>query len=143
MPICCSAIAIVLLLLVFVPGIGIRINGARRWLNFLGITSFQSVEAVKLILVVYTGELSRASSRQGGSLVLGVVQAARGLRSASSCVLLAQPDFGSADADDRGDDRHGLARRRAAAQSRRARHAVMSLRWSWAAVRARTIASSA
>jgi hypothetical protein len=38
----------VLLLLVFVPGIGRSVNGARRWLNF-GIAGFQAVEAVKLM----------------------------------------------------------------------------------------------
>ena len=34
----------VLLLLVFVPGVGKSVNGARRWLN-LGISNFQAVEA--------------------------------------------------------------------------------------------------
>src|SRR5512146_1871096 len=32
-----------LLLLVFVPGVGLRVNGARRWIH-LGISGFQSVE---------------------------------------------------------------------------------------------------
>jgi cell division protein FtsW len=45
-------LAFILLLLVFVPGIGMRVNGARRWIN-LGISGFQSVEMVKLILIVY------------------------------------------------------------------------------------------
>ena len=42
----------VLLLLVFVPFIGVRVNGARRWIR-LGFIGFQSVEAVKILLVVY------------------------------------------------------------------------------------------
>jgi cell division protein FtsW len=41
-----------MLLAVFVPHFGMRINGARRWLNLV-VISFQPVEAVKLILVVY------------------------------------------------------------------------------------------
>jgi len=41
-----------LLLLVFVPGIGLRVNGARRWIH-LGISGFQSVEAMKLFVIVY------------------------------------------------------------------------------------------
>jgi len=45
-------LAFVLLLAVFVPHVGMRLNGARRWLNLL-VTTFQPVEAVKLILVVY------------------------------------------------------------------------------------------
>src|SRR3954465_11087976 len=44
--------AVILLLLVFVPGLGMRINGARRWIR-LGIVGFQSVEAVKLLFIVY------------------------------------------------------------------------------------------
>src|SRR5690606_28543123 len=42
----------VLLLLVFVPGIGVSVNGARRWLNF-GLSNFQAVEAVKLLYIVW------------------------------------------------------------------------------------------
>ena len=44
--------AVILLLLVFAPGFGMRINGARRWVR-LGIAGFQSVEAVKLLFVFY------------------------------------------------------------------------------------------
>jgi cell division protein FtsW len=45
-------LAIILLLLVFVPGLGLRVNGARRWIR-LGFAGFQSVEAVKLMFIVY------------------------------------------------------------------------------------------
>ncbi|HEU4857992.1 MAG TPA: FtsW/RodA/SpoVE family cell cycle protein, partial [Rhodanobacteraceae bacterium] len=41
-----------LLLLVFVPHLGMRINGARRWIN-LGISGFQPVELAKLTVVLY------------------------------------------------------------------------------------------
>jgi len=44
--------ALVLLLLVLVPGIGFTAKGARRWLN-LGVLTFQPVEAVKLMLVIW------------------------------------------------------------------------------------------
>ena len=44
--------ALVLLLLVVVPGIGVTAKGARRWLN-LGVLTFQPVEAVKLMLIVW------------------------------------------------------------------------------------------
>src|SRR3546814_6521618 len=39
---------VVLLLAVFVPGVGQSVNGARRWIN-LGLSNFQVVEAVKLL----------------------------------------------------------------------------------------------
>jgi cell division protein FtsW len=44
--------ALVLLMLVVLPGIGYTAKGARRWLN-LGIGTFQPVEAVKLMLIVW------------------------------------------------------------------------------------------
>jgi cell division protein FtsW len=40
----------VLLVLVFVPGIGMKINGARRWLGFMGIPIGQPSEGVKILL---------------------------------------------------------------------------------------------
>lgn len=40
----------VLLLLVFVPGIGMKINGARRWLGFFGIPIGQPSECIKIIM---------------------------------------------------------------------------------------------
>jgi cell division protein FtsW len=83
-----------MLLAVFVPHLGMRINGARRWLNFL-VLSFQPVEAVKLILVVYVASFlvrhrDSVETKFWGLLrpvlVAGIIV----------LLLLAQPDFGSA-----------------------------------------------
>jgi cell division protein FtsW len=85
---------IVLLLLVFVPLIGIRVNGARRWIR-LGFVGFQSVEAVKLILVVYMASyLVRHRDNVQASL-FGVIKPL-GIAAVLVVMLLAQPDFGSA-----------------------------------------------
>lgn len=85
---------IVLLLLVFVPLIGIRVNGARRWVR-LGFVGFQSVEAVKLILVVYMASyLVRHRDNVQASL-FGVIKPL-GIAAVLVVMLLAQPDFGSA-----------------------------------------------
>lgn len=46
-------LSIVLLLLVFVPGIGISANGARRWIGFAGF-NLQSSEVAKFGFVVFT-----------------------------------------------------------------------------------------
>ncbi|HEU4663694.1 MAG TPA: putative lipid II flippase FtsW [Dokdonella sp.] len=83
-----------LLLLVFVPFIGVRVNGARRWVR-LGFVGFQSVEAVKVLFVVYMASyLVRHRDNLQGKL-LGVVKP---LATAAifAALLLAQPDFGSA-----------------------------------------------
>ena len=87
-------LGIVLLLLVFVPGIGLRVNGARRWIH-LGISGFQSVEAVKFCVVVYLASyLVRHRDKVQASLV-GVMKPLA-LALLLVALLLAQPDFGSA-----------------------------------------------
>ncbi len=84
----------VLLLLVFVPFIGVRVNGARRWIR-LGFIGFQSVEAVKILLVVYMASyLVRHRDNLQGKL-LGVIKPL-GIAAIFAGLLLVQPDFGSA-----------------------------------------------
>jgi cell division protein FtsW len=84
----------VLLLLVFVPFIGVRVNGARRWVR-LGFIGFQSVEAVKILLVVYMASyLVRHRDSLQGKL-LGVIKPL-GIAAIFAGLLLVQPDFGSA-----------------------------------------------
>ncbi len=88
------ALAYVLLLAVFVPHLGMRINGAQRWLNLLFIT-FQPVEAVKLILVVYVASYLVRHRESVETSFLGLFKpvCVAGL---IVLLLLAQPDFGSA-----------------------------------------------
>ena len=80
------------MLAVFVPGLGMRINGARRWLN-LG-ASFQPVEAVKLILIVYLASYLVRHKQAVEHKLFGTVNplVVAGLLVIS---LLLQPDFGS------------------------------------------------
>jgi cell division protein FtsW len=56
-------INILLLGLVFVPGFGLKIGGAKRWLNFR-IFSFQPSEFLKLSFILYLG--SWLESKSGG-----------------------------------------------------------------------------
>ncbi|EIM01460.1 MAG: putative lipid II flippase FtsW [Rhodanobacter sp.] len=88
------ALAFALLLLVFIPHLGMRINGASRWLN-MGITSFQPVEAVKLVLVIYMGSYLVRHRESVETRFLGLIKP---LIVAGGIVglLLLQPDFGSA-----------------------------------------------
>jgi cell division protein FtsW len=83
----------VLLLLVYVPGLGSSVNGARRWIN-LGVSKFQVVEAVKVLYIVWLSSyLVRFRDEVNATWPamlkpLGVAVALVGL-------LLLQPDFGS------------------------------------------------
>jgi cell division protein FtsW len=88
------ALAFLMLLAVFVPHLGMRINGARRWLNLL-VTTFQPVEAVKLILVVYVASYLVRHRENVETKFLGLFKPVL-VAGMIVLLLLAQPDFGSA-----------------------------------------------
>ncbi|WP_049621241.1 putative lipid II flippase FtsW [Frateuria defendens] len=87
-------IAFIMLLAVFVPHLGMRINGARRWLNLV-VTSFQPVEAVKLILVAYIASYLVRHRESVETRFLGLIKPIM-VAGLIVLFLLAQPDFGSA-----------------------------------------------
>ncbi|TAN08401.1 MAG: putative lipid II flippase FtsW [Rhodanobacteraceae bacterium] len=84
----------VLLALVFIPHIGMRINGARRWVH-LGFSGFQPVELAKLTVVLYVASYL---VRHRDAVELKFLGAVRPVLVAglTAAMLLAQPDFGSA-----------------------------------------------
>lgn len=83
----------VLLILVFVPGIGKTVNGARRWLNF-GIMGFQAVEAVKLMYIVWLASYL-VRFRDEVNATWGAMLKPLGVAVAIVALLIKQPDFGS------------------------------------------------
>jgi cell division protein FtsW len=87
-------LAFAMLLAVFIPHFGMRINGARRWLNLL-VTSFQPVEAVKLILVAYIASYLVRHRESVETRFLGLIKPIL-VAGVIVLLLLAQPDFGSA-----------------------------------------------
>lgn len=81
-------LAIVLLLLVFVPGVGVRALGAHRWLN-LGFFILQPAEFIKLSLTIYLA--AWFSHKEEGrflsfALLIGFV----------ILLVMLQPDMGTA-----------------------------------------------
>jgi cell division protein FtsW len=87
-------LAVILLLLVFVPGLGQSSHGARRWIR-LGFTGFQSVEAVKLMFIVYLASYLVRHREKVQARLVSVVKPL-GVAAILVVLLLAQPDFGSA-----------------------------------------------
>lgn len=86
-------LALVLMVLVFVPGIGLRLKGATSWLNLRWFT-FQPAEVLKLALVVYIAawlgdNRERVKNWQLGLLPFGIIM------SFVALLLLAQPDLGT------------------------------------------------
>jgi cell division protein FtsW len=86
--------ALVLLVLVLVPGLGVTVNGSRRWLG-AGALRFQPSEVAKLALVVFVAHLfGRAGEQRRDAPVspypalvaLGVV----------AVLVLGEPDMGTA-----------------------------------------------
>jgi cell division protein FtsW len=87
-------IAFVLLLLVFVPGVGVSVKGARRWI-WLGVSNFQAVELVKLLLIIYLAGYFVRHQEALQQRFLGVIKPLV-VTGALLGLLLAQPDFGGA-----------------------------------------------
>src|SRR5215213_183870 len=86
--------AFVLLLAVLMPGVGLKINGARRWLG-AGALTFQPSEVMKLALVLHTAVVLGAKPKLARSLkgVAGPILAVGG---AAVLLIMGQPDLGTA-----------------------------------------------
>ena len=83
-----------LLLLVFIPGIGRSVNGSARWIT-LGFANFQVVEAVKIMVVIY---MAGYLVRKADMVKIRFFDTLKPLGFAAmlTAILLAQPDMGSA-----------------------------------------------
>lgn len=83
-----------LLLVVLIPGIGIKVNGSTRWLSLMGIR-IQVSEIMKFISVIYmAGYITRHSEHVRHS-IFGLLRPLM-LLSIACLLLLLEPDFGSA-----------------------------------------------
>ena len=82
-----------LLALVFVPGLGSSVNGARRWIN-LGVSRFQVVEAVKVLYIVWLSSYL-VRFRDEVNATWPAMLKPLGVACLLVAMLLLQPDFGS------------------------------------------------
>lgn len=84
---------IAVLLLVFVPGLGVHVNGASRWIS-LGLMNMQVSDAARILFVFllagYLSSLRRRPAWWSGTLIPVAFIGLFG------CLLLFQPDFGTA-----------------------------------------------
>lgn len=86
-------IALVLLVLVFVPGIGVTINGASRWIRLVGpLPNIQPLEIAKLALIIFTASTIYVNRNRMNTFRYGIVPSFFVL--AIFCLLLyLQPNF--------------------------------------------------
>ncbi len=88
------ALSIFTFILLFIPGIGHKVGGARRWISFAGF-SFQPAEFAKLACILYfTWALVRKGA-QVKSFTYGILPTGL-VAGAFAFLLLRQPDFGNA-----------------------------------------------
>ncbi len=87
-------LAIIFLLLVFVPGIGMKVYGANRWIN-LGPISFQPSEMAKFALIIY---LATWLESKGEKVIKDVYEGLipfLGIVGLAGFLILKQPDMGT------------------------------------------------
>ncbi|OGG26767.1 cell division protein FtsW [Candidatus Gottesmanbacteria bacterium RIFCSPLOWO2_01_FULL_39_12b] len=82
--------SIISLIGVFIPGVGIKIYGARRWIG-LGGFSFQPSELAKLSLIVYLSSWLSSSSKEKGRFIAFLL-----LFCLIVGLIILQPDLGTA-----------------------------------------------
>ncbi len=83
-----------LLILVYVPGIGLKVGGARRWIH-LGIATVQPSEIAKLSLIIYMAYYFSKKKETIKEFKKGVLPVL-GMTFALIALIYPQPDFGSA-----------------------------------------------
>jgi cell division protein FtsW len=86
-------VCMILLLAVYIPGLGVKINGARRWLR-LGF-NLQPVELAKIALIVYMAHSLTKKQKKIREFASGILPYAIVLGIILT-LLMFQPDLGSA-----------------------------------------------
>lgn len=85
--------AVLLLILVFIPGIGAVINGGRNWIRVFGF-NFQPAEVAKLALIIFAAYLLSDHKRNLQDWQMGLMPILT-LLSPAIILVLVQPDVGT------------------------------------------------
>lgn len=86
-------IALVLAVLVLIPGIGKTVNGSSRWINF-GVFNFQVSEAVKFLTLIYIAGYLVRRGEEVRTTFYGFVKPIAVL-CVIAVLLMLEPDFGA------------------------------------------------
>ena len=86
--------SLLLLLLVLVPGIGVKINGARRWLRIFGL-SFQPAELAKLAVILFLASYFARRQDRLDSFLDGFLPPLL-MTGLMASLIIVQPNFGTA-----------------------------------------------
>jgi cell division protein FtsW len=87
------AVAVVLLVCVWVPGLGKKVNGASRWIN-LRVMNVQASEVAKLAMVIYLANWMAANRKQVKSFKKGFVPLTLTL-GVVAALIVKEPDLGA------------------------------------------------
>ena len=86
-------LAYLMLLLVLVPGVGVEVNGAVRWVN-TGLFRLQVSEPAKLFFIIYLASYLARHGEEVRNHVSGFLKP-MGLLLIAAVLLLMEPDFGA------------------------------------------------
>jgi len=85
--------AFAILLLVLVPGVGVEVNGASRWVN-AGLFRLQVSEPAKLFFIIYLASYLARHGEEVRTHISGFLKPL-GLLAIAAMLLLLEPDFGA------------------------------------------------
>jgi cell division protein FtsW len=87
-------LGLLLLVLVLIPGLGARVNGARRWLR-IGVLNFQVSELAKVLVLTWLCSYCVRKRVELETTLPGLAKPF-GLLAVTGVLLLVEPDFGAA-----------------------------------------------
>jgi cell division protein FtsW len=85
--------AFAMLLLVLVPGVGVEVNGASRWIS-VGLFRMQVSEPAKLFFIIYLASYLARHGEEVRTQISGFLKPL-GLLTIAALLLLLEPDFGA------------------------------------------------